>query len=176
MPGVLADRGKREPVLRGGQPVTVLLAASAGDRRVLHVHLEEGERADGARRAGPQRCQPGAALKDEGDHHDHVRGGAVRPVVAAAVPGVLAHQILAAVADRREVHHRVAADRPVAGRLQLVHKPAALRHIQPAVPGGLQSAVVRPHLPSARLQQLGAHVVLQQQSDGHGGAEENAAA
>lgn len=63
----MADRGKRELVLRGGQPFTVLPAAASGDRRVLHVYLEEGERADGARRAGAQRCQHDTAVQDEGE-------------------------------------------------------------------------------------------------------------
>lgn len=139
----------------------MLFTATAGDRCVLHVYMEKGEWPDGARRAGSQRRQPGAAVKDEGYHYDHVRGRVVCPVMATTISGFLAHQILATVTGRREVHHCVAADRSVAGRIQLVHQPPTLRHIQPAVPGGLQSVVVWSHLPSVRLQQLGAYVVLQ---------------
>lgn len=160
MPGVVAEPGDREPVLRAGQPVAVLRAAAAGDRGVLHVHLEEGEPQEGAGRADAQRSEPGAAVQDEGDHDDHVRGGAVRALVAAAVRRVLRHQVLAAAARRRAVHDRVAADRAVAGRGQLVHQPAAVRHLQPPVPRGLQGAAVRQDMPGVRLQQLGQ--VLQQ--------------
>jgi len=151
----VADRGERQPVLRVGQPGAVLHAAADGDRGVLHVHLAKGEPAQGARRAHAQRRQHGAAVQDEGDHHDHVRGGAVRGVVAAAVRGVLADQVLAAAAGRRELHGRLAAGRAVAGRRQLVHQPAALRHLQPPVPGRLPGPVVRQDMSSVRLQQLG---------------------
>lgn len=160
MPGVVADRGDRQPVLRAGQPGAVLRAAAAGDRGVLHVHLAEGEPQEGAGRADAQRRQHGAAVQDEGDHHDHVRGGAVRRLVAAAVRRVLADQVLAAAARRRAVHDRVAAHRPVAGRGQLVHQPAAVRHLQPPVPGRLQGAAVRQDMPGVRLRQHGQ--VLQQ--------------
>jgi len=155
LPGVMADRGEWQPVLRAGQPVAVLRAATDGDRRVLHVHLAEGEPAQGARRADAQRRQHGAAVQDEGDHHDHVRGGAVRGILAAAVRGVLADKVLATAAGRRELHCRLAAGRAVAGRRQLVHQSAAVRHLQPPVPRRLPGLVVRQDLPSVRLQQLG---------------------
>jgi len=155
LPGVMADSGEWQPVLRAGQSVAVLRAATDGDRRVLHVHLAEGESAQGARRADAQRRQHGAAVQDEGDHHDHVRGGAVRGIVAAAVRGVLADQILATAAGRRELHGRLAAGRAVAGRHQLVHQSVAVRHLQPPVPRRLPGLVVRQDLPSVRLQQLG---------------------
>lgn len=90
LPGILADRGERQSVLRVGQPGAVLHVTTDGDRGVLHVHLAKGEPAEGARRARTQRRQHGAAVQDEGDHHDHVRGGAVRGFVAAALRGVLA--------------------------------------------------------------------------------------
>jgi len=156
LPGIVADRGKRQLVLRVGQPGAVLHAAADGDRGVLHVHLAKGEPAEGARRARAQRRQHGAAVQDEGDHHDHVRGGAVRGVVAAALRGVLDDQVLAAAAGRRELHGGLASGRAVAGCRQLVHQPAAVRHIQPQVPGRLPGPVVRQDLPSVRLQQLGA--------------------
>lgn len=100
LPGVVADRGEWQPVFRAGQPVAVLRVATDGNRRVLHVHLAEGEPAQGARRADAQRRQHGATVQDEGDHHDHVRGSAVRGIVAAAVRGVLVDQILATAASR----------------------------------------------------------------------------
>jgi len=121
LPGILADCGERQPVLRAGQPVAVLCAATDGDRRVLHVHLAEGEQAQGARRADAQRRQHGAAVQDEGDHHDHVRGGAVRGVVATTVRGFLADQVLAASASCRELYCRFAAGCTVVGRRQFVH-------------------------------------------------------
>jgi len=152
----VADRGKRQPVLRVGQPGAVLRVAADGDRGMLHVHLAKGEPAKGARRARAQRRQHGATVQDEGDHHDHVRGGAVRGIVAAALRGVLADQVLAAATGRRELHGGLASGRAVAGRRQLVHQPAAVRNIQPQVPGRLPGPVVRQDLPSVRLQQFGA--------------------
>lgn len=154
MPGVVADGGERQPVLRAGQPVAVLRAAAAGDRRVLHVHLAQGEPAQGAGRAGAQRRRHGAAVQDEGDHDDHVRGGAVRGLMAAAVRRVHADQVLRAAARRRAVHDRLAAGRAVAGRRQLVHQPAAVRHIQPAVPRGLPRAARRQRVPRPGLQHV----------------------
>lgn len=168
LPGIVADRGERQPVLRGGQPVAVLRAATAGDCRVLHVHLEKGEPAQGARRACAQRRQPGAAVQDEGDHHDTVRGGAVRAVVGAVVSGVLADQVRRAAARRRDVHRGLAARGAMVGCRQLVHQPAAVRHIQPAVPRGLQGVAVRQDVPGAGLrQQLGQVPEWQGRGRGH---------
>lgn len=94
----------------------MLHTALVGDRRVLHAHLEEGELPAGAWRADAQRRQHGAAVQDAGDHHDHVRGGAVRVVLVTAVRDVLSDKILLAVARHRELRGRGVAVRPVAGR------------------------------------------------------------
>lgn len=125
----MADGGKRQYIFRVGQPAAVLRVAADGHSGVLHVHLEESQLPEGAGRADPQWRQSCAAVQDESDHHDHVRGGAVRAVVATAVPGVLAHKVLHAAARGREVHHRLSTHRPVAGSRELVHQPAAVRHI-----------------------------------------------
>lgn len=129
---------------------------TGGDRHVLQADLEEGELPEGAGRADAQRGQSGAEVKDEGDQDDHVRGGRVRRVLAAVVRGVLRDQVLPSVAGCREVRDSSNPDRPVVGSHQLLNQPAAIRHIQPAVPGGLPRADVRQAVPHAGLPELDA--------------------
>lgn len=148
VPGGVARLPGRQPVLPAGQPGPVLRGAHGGHIAVLrddldqgvaahHTHGQQG-RADGAHPAEEQ----GQGGKDAGHGGHPVRG-----VVDAAVRDIRAHQA------RRPAHvvgrglpaggH---AHRPVAGRVQQLHQPGAVRVLQQEVPARFQRRAPEPQL------------------------------
>lgn len=169
MPGGVAGlRGGRQHVLLGGEPGPVLRGAHGGHIAVLRDDMDQGVAADDT--DGQQGRADGAhTAEEQGEGGENVGHGGhtVRGVVAAAVRDIRPDQAgRPAGAVGGGLHAGGHADRPVAGRVQQLHQPGAVRVLQQEVPPRLhrRAAEQEPvrHAQVQRERQLGQLVVGQQ--------------